>query len=138
MINTAVDRHAEALAEVSSMRDTIIAQKEEISNLNRELQTERDRVHILLEERARWRADAMACRTFVVKLATIQEQVNRATEGAAHILGEMAAMDSQATSEIAIKEATTSIEDNLRKLREAENGKPNPVETLPEGTLPHS
>ena len=116
-----LDRHAEAIAQVTSMRDQINAQMEHIDALKRELQTERDRVALLTEERARWRTDAMACRTFVTKLATIQESINRATEGAARILDDMAQMDSNATTKESIDDTTKTIEENLAKMRNIEN-----------------
>lgn len=119
---TDLDHHAEAIAQVSKMRDTIVAQNDVIAGLYRDLQTERDRVHLLIEERARWRADALACRTFVVKLATILEHVNTATVGCKAILDDMAQMDSAETPKGAVDETANSIEENLRKMRGITDG----------------
>lgn len=127
-----VDRHAEAIAQVSEMRDIIHMQKSQIEALMRDAQTGRDRVAILTEERARWRTEALACRTFVVKLATILEHVNTATVGAAMILTDMAKMDEDETPAVAVEETTKAVEDNLEKLRRMTDG---PVmETVSPGT----
>jgi hypothetical protein len=117
-----LDRHAEAVAQVSEMRDTIRDQNTRIVDLMRDVQTERDRVSLLMEERARWRTDALACRTFVVKLATILEHVHTATIGSKSILDDMALMDSSETPKGAVDDTVNTIEENLRKMRGTQSG----------------
>ena len=139
--NVRIDRHAAAIAEIEAMSDLIHTQKIQIEMLQRDVQTERDRVALLTEETTRWRTDAMACRTFVTKLATIQEIINQATIGSKMILDDMAAMDSTETSKEAINETTKTIEENLAKIKKAtndENMNGTSVPPVQEGASSHS
>lgn len=129
---TLPDRHAEAVAEVQGMRDLIQIQSQQIEELKRQLQTQTDRVYYLLEERARFRSDALACRTFVTKLATIQESIHKLSNEGSRILDDMAAMDAEHTKSEDIKEEAAALQTNLEKLRNIENGKTS-FPPVPEG-----
>lgn len=126
------DALAEAIAKVTEMRETILAQQRSIKELQHSLQTQTDRVYYLLEERARFRADAMACRTFVTKLATIQESIHKLSNEGSRILDDMAAMDAEHTKSEDIKEEAAALQTNLEKLRNIENGKTS-FPPVPEG-----
>lgn len=119
---TLPDRHAAALAEVSAMKDLITEQKRFIDDYRRIIMTMNDRIALLTEERARWRSDALACRTFVTKLATILEHVHTATTGAAAILDDMAKMDAGETPKAAVDQTTQEIEERLHAMKEKIDG----------------
>lgn len=128
-----VDQHAEAIAQVTAMRDTITKQSMELSDLRRDLQTERDRVALMIEERARYRSDSLACRAFVVKLATIQEAINELTKGARNVLSEMAMLDMSETPAEAVDEEQRRLDESLAKINKIVNGTPangNPVSSV--------
>jgi chromosome segregation ATPase len=81
---TSDERRAEALAEVQQMNTDLLHAREDIKNLTTELARVEDRLSMALEDRNKYRAEALSVRAKLIELATSMATISlqcRAAEG---------------------------------------------------------
>jgi len=93
----ATERRAAALAEVNYMNDALIAAKETIGQLKADLHREEDRVIMMVEERDRYRHEALRLRKLLNELTTQMTNISLLARKAEEFVREVDEMDSAAT-----------------------------------------
>lgn len=73
------DRRIEAIAEVKQMHDDLIALREENGQLKADLNRERDRVAMMIEERDRYRHESARFRSLLIELSTQMSNISLLT-----------------------------------------------------------
>lgn len=106
----AVDRRAQALAEVTKMQQDLIVCNDEIATLRRDLDRTEDRCTLLSEERARYRNEANMYRTKLVELATSMANIGLLTMQAQEIM--------MTVKEISARETPEEVEAEQASARE--------------------
>ncbi|MEY9493716.1 hypothetical protein [Bradyrhizobium elkanii] len=79
-----LDRHAAVLADIKKIQDDLIETRDANAQLHADLHREQDRVALLVEDRDRWRQEALVFRTRLIELATAMANIGlltRAAEG---------------------------------------------------------
>jgi len=111
-VHPRIAMRAQALEEVGRMQQDLMVLHDEKTALERELQTAQDRVSLLIEERNRWRHDAVVYRDKLVELATSMANINLMTIKATEIMQavkelvkEVPAAESEEASKAAIRKA---------------------------------
>lgn len=103
--NDAVDRRAAVIADVKQMHDDFIALQQEIGQLRADLNRERDRVAMMIEERDRYRSEAMLFRNLLIELATQQTNIGLLTVKAQEIMRTVNDLDKAAAIDKAVDPA---------------------------------
>jgi len=85
-IHPRVAIRAQALEEINAMQRDLMLLHDEKAATERELQTAQDRVSLLIEERDRYRRDALVYRDKLVELATSMANINLMTIKATEIM----------------------------------------------------
>ena len=93
----ATERRAAALAEVNYMNDALIAAKETIGQLKADLHREEDRVIMMVEERDRYRHEALRFRKLLMKLVIRHANAAMILEEAKEIVQEIDEIDEAPT-----------------------------------------
>lgn len=119
-----LDRHAEAIAEVSSMRDTILALRDEVGQLKADLNRAEDRVTLVLEERNKYRFEALTFRSKLIELATIQSNIGLLTTEANTVMMHVRELSAAGGPKEEPQIDTTTLEENLKKLNDITHGTP--------------
>lgn len=83
---SAIDRRAQALSEITRMQEDLITANKELSIARREIDRASDRVEMLIEERDRYRSESTTYRTKLVELATAMSNIGLLTVHAQEIM----------------------------------------------------
>ncbi|MGY2987664.1 hypothetical protein [Bradyrhizobium sp. USDA 4508] len=81
-----LERAATILTELEQMRDELVSTHETNDQLRVSLHREEDRVALLVEERDRWRAEALIFRSRLIELATAMANIGLLTRSAQEIV----------------------------------------------------
>ncbi|KRR21314.1 hypothetical protein CQ14_06605 [Bradyrhizobium lablabi] len=84
--NGSLDRHAAILADIQKMRDELVSTHDTNDQLRADLHREEDRVALLVQERDRWRTEALIFRSRLIELATAMANIGLLTRSAQEIV----------------------------------------------------
>ena len=93
----AAERQASALMEIKQMHDELNAAKAAIAQLKADLHREEDRVIMMVEERDRYRHEALRLRKLLNELTTQMTNISLLARKAEEFVREVDEMDSAAT-----------------------------------------
>lgn len=92
-----IDRRAGALAEIQRMHEAMTAAAEEIGQLRADLHREQDRVVMMVEERDRYRHEAVHFRKLLIELATQLSNIGLMTRKADEVMTTVDEIDQKPT-----------------------------------------
>ncbi|MGY3615710.1 hypothetical protein [Bradyrhizobium sp. USDA 10063] len=103
---SSLDRHAKVVVNIQRMRDDLVATHEANDQLRVELQREQDKVEMLIEERNRWRAEALIFRSRLIELATAMSNIGLLTRCAEEIVCTVNELNNASSDALGKLEAT--------------------------------